>query len=61
MKPFRRNRRTRTRTKSKIPMEILLAMLVNFSIVRDDVHLDIANLSKEEVTRITMEYEAKQE
>jgi|GEM_PF-4733349 hypothetical protein len=42
-------------------MEILLAMLVNFSIVRDDVHLDFANLSKEEITRITMEYEAKQE
>jgi len=42
-------------------MEILLAMLISFSIVRDDVHLDFANLSEEEITKLSIEYGLKQE
>ena len=37
-------------------MEILLAMLISFSIVRDDVHLDLANLSDAEITKLSIEH-----
>ena len=33
-------------------MEILLAMLISFGIVRDDVHLDLKDLSAEEIAKI---------
>lgn len=33
-------------------MEILLALFISFGIVRDDVHLDLKDLSAEEIAKL---------
>ncbi len=40
-------------------MEILLALLISTAIVREDVHLDIANLSDIEMTKSVSGDESK--